>query len=231
MSGAPERFEPDALAGLPAELELERLPSGRHGLPSSLVSRNQRLRIVGAMLRVLPRYGYPGTTIGHLTREAGVSRAAFYEQFNGKEECFLETYDLASEWLWERVGSAIAQGAEWPVRVSGGVSVALGLLGANPDAAHLLVIEPVRVGASARKRQRGCLARFAEVLSAGRPDDVQLPTELEELLLGGALALIARYIETGRTEHLPDATAELVQYLLIPYLGSAETSRIAAEAA
>jgi hypothetical protein len=30
--------------------------------------------------------------------------------------------------------------------------------------------------------------------------------------------MIARYVDTGRTEQLPEATAELLEYLLIPYL-------------
>ncbi len=50
-----------------------------------------------------------------------------------------------------------------------------------------------------------------------------MPTDLEELLLGGAVLLIARYIDSGRAERLPDATAELVERLLIPYLGQGET--------
>ena len=47
------------------------------------------------------------------------------------------------------------------------------------------------------------------------------------MLLGGVVATIGRYVDGGRTEQLPDATAELVQYLLIPYLEPEETRRIA----
>ena len=106
--GEPERFEPDAFEDLPAELALARLPAGRHGLPRSFVAHNQRLRILAALLRVLPQRGYVNTTIGHVIEEAGVSRAAFYQQFAGKEECFLEIYDLASRWLCRRVERAAA---------------------------------------------------------------------------------------------------------------------------
>lgn len=42
---------------------------------------------------------------------------------------------------------------------------------------------------------------------------------------------VAGYVNTGRTERLAEATGALVQYLLIPYLGPAETRRIADEAA
>jgi AcrR family transcriptional regulator len=229
--GKPERFEPDSLAELPPELALARLPAGRHGLPRSFVVSNQRLRIVAAMLRVLPRQGYQRTTIGHLTEEAGVSRTAFYSRFEGKEECFLATYDLAAEWLCERVEHAVAAEEEWPVGVGAGVSEALRLLAANPSLAQLIAIEVLQAGPAARERQQACLARLAKALRAGRSDRAQLPPELEEMLLGGVVATIGRYVDAGRTERLPEATAELVQYLLIPYLEPEEIRRIAIRAA
>jgi AcrR family transcriptional regulator len=227
----PERFEIGALAGQATGLPLSRLPVGRHGLPRALVARNQRLRVIAAMLRLLPRRGYPGTTIGHVTREAGVSRAAFYEQFESKEKCFLATYDLAAEWLCERVEGAVAAHEEWPARVRVGVSEALGLLAANPELAHLIAVEALQAGAAARRRRQACVGRLAKALRAGRPSSAELPDDLEELLLGGALAHIARYVDAGRAERLPEATRELLQYLLIPYLDPGETRRIADQAA
>jgi AcrR family transcriptional regulator len=228
MSSGPERFEPDSLAAdLDPELVLSRLPAGRHRLPRSFVARNQRLRLIAAMLRVLPQHGYPRTTIGHVTAEAGVSRAAFYAQFEGKEECFLATYDLAGEWLCERVERAVDTGEEWPARVRAGIAEALRLLAASPPLARLFAVEALQAGPIVRERQQACLTRFAAALRAGRPDDAELPQELEEMLLGGVVTTIGRYVDAGRTEQLPEATTELVEYLLIPYLGRAETNRIA----
>jgi AcrR family transcriptional regulator len=222
--GQPERFDPAALANLPAELALARLPPGRHSLPRSLVARNQRLRIVAGMLRALPQRGYPGTTIGHITREAGVSRAAFYQQFADKEACFLATYEMASDWLCERVERAVEAEAEWPDRVRAGTAEILRLLAANPAVAHLIAVESLQAGAAARERQQTFLSRFAAALRAGRPGSPELPGDLEDLLLGGVVSLVARYVDTGRAEQLPDATAMLVEYLLIPYLGQGEAA-------
>jgi len=226
--GEPERFEPDALAGLPAELALARLPAGRHGLPRSFVAGNQRLRIVAGMLRVLPPHGYPATTIGHITQEAGVSRAAFYQQFSGKEDCFLATYDLAGRWFCERVERAVGAEEDWPTRVRTGVAEGLRLLAANPMVAHLFAVEAPQAGRAARERQQHTLDRFAEALRAGHPGRPGLPEDLANLLLGGIVALIARYVDTGRAERLPEATAALVEYLLIPYIGGEETSALLA---
>jgi AcrR family transcriptional regulator len=206
----PERFEPGGLPELPDELALSQLPAGRHGLPRSFVARNQRLRIVAAMLRVLPRHGYAETTIGHLTREAGVSRASFYSQFKSKEECFLATYDIAAEWLCGRVEGAAAAKGRWPESVRAGAREAMRLLAANPDVAHLIAVESLQAGAAARRRRQVCIEHLAAILRASRPTDAELPEDLEELLIGGTLSLIGRYVDTDRVDRLPDTTADLV---------------------
>jgi hypothetical protein len=121
----------------------------------------------------------------------------------------------------------VAEEREWPARVGAGVSAALGLLAANPEVARLFAIEALQAGPAARERQQACLGRFALALRAGRPGTGELPAELEEMLLGGVVTTIGRYVDAGKVERLPDATAELVEYLLIPYLGSEETQRIA----
>jgi AcrR family transcriptional regulator len=223
--GEPERFEPGVLAGLPAELAMARLPPGRHGLPRSFIAHNQRLRIIAGMLRALPQQGYLAITIGDITAEAGVSRAAFYQQFAGKEECFLATYDLASDWLCERVEHAVATDEEWAARLRAGISEALDLLAANPAVAHLIAVESLQAGPAARERQQAFLSRLAAAfLRAGRPGSPELPADFEYLLFGGVVSLIARYVDTGRAEQLPEATSMLVEYLVIPYLGQEEAS-------
>jgi len=227
MSDEPPRFDPARLAELPAELALGQLPAGRHGLPRSFVARNQRLRMVSAMLRTLAERGYAETTIGHITKEAGISRAAFYGQFAGKEECFLETYDLASRWLCDRVEATVG-GEQWPDRVRVGVGETLRLLAANPPLARLIAIEALQAGPAARRRQQASLARLADILRVGRRERPDLPADLEQLLLGGALSVVARHVEAGRAEQLPEIEAALVECLLIPYLGPAKSRRIAA---
>jgi AcrR family transcriptional regulator len=227
----PERFEPEVLAGLPPGYALRPLPVGRHGLTRAQVVRNQRMRLVSAMLSALSEHGYAATTIAHLARDAGVSRAAFYQQFDSKKECFLATYDLAGRWLCERVERAVAADAEWLGRVRLAVAATLHLLAANPTLAHLFAIDVFQAGRTARERQQACLAHFAKTLRDGRSGHSDLPPELEEMLLGGALTTIARYVDSGQVERLPEATEELLQYLLIPYLGAEESRRIASEAA
>jgi AcrR family transcriptional regulator len=206
----PDRFAPAQLPELPAELALSQLPAGRHGLPRSFVARNQRLRIIAAMLRVLPQHGYAVLTIGDLTKEAGVSRATFYGQFETKEECFLTTYDIAAQWICERVERVASAVDEWPGSARAGVAEAMRLLAANPDVAHLIAVEALQAGSDARRRRQLCIEHLAGILRSGRPADAELPRELEELLIGGTLSLISRYVDAGWVEQLPDVTGNLV---------------------
>jgi AcrR family transcriptional regulator len=209
MSDEPPRFDPAGFAELPDRLALGQLPPGRHGLPRSFVVRNQRLRIVAGLLRVLPRHGYAETTIGQIIAEARVSRAAFYGQFAGKEECFLEAYELGGGWLCDGVEAAVAD-QPWPDRVRVGVGAALRMLSANPPLAHLIAIEALQAGSAARQLQQASLARLAEILRLGRPERPELPEDLEQLLLGGALSVVSRHVEHGRVEQLPEIEAALV---------------------
>jgi hypothetical protein len=64
------------------------------GQVASDVERNQRARIHGAMVEIVGERGYRAVTVRELARLAGVSTRAFYEQFEGKEECFFSTVDL-----------------------------------------------------------------------------------------------------------------------------------------
>jgi AcrR family transcriptional regulator len=223
MSPEPERLQP----ALPAELAMSRLPTGRHGLPRSFVAKNQQLRIITAMLRVLPEHGYPATTVGHIIGEAGVSRAALYEHFANKEECFLATYDAISEWFCKHVEAAVADEVDWRDRIRLGTAEVLRLLAANPLVAHLMAVEVPQAGRTARERQQVLLERFAAVIRADHPGREGLPDDLADLLLGGVVAQIARYVDAGRAERLPEATRVLVEYLLIPYIGAEEANAVA----
>ncbi len=71
-----------------------RLPRGPHPLGAPGVARNQRIRIHGGMIEAVAVRGYPQTSVKLVIGLAGVSRRSFYEQFSGKEECFMATFDL-----------------------------------------------------------------------------------------------------------------------------------------
>jgi AcrR family transcriptional regulator len=80
-----------------------RLPRGPHPLGAPGVARNQRIRIHGGMIEAIATRGYPQTSVKLVVGLAGVSRRAFYEQFSGKEECFMATFDLIVNRIVQRL--------------------------------------------------------------------------------------------------------------------------------
>ena len=87
-------------AGPPRPL-YRRLPRGPHQLGKRAVARNQRVRIHGAMVRALAAEGYDGVSVRLLIALAGVSRRSFYEQFAGKQDCFLRPSTRSPSSTWQ----------------------------------------------------------------------------------------------------------------------------------
>src|SRR5689334_21184429 len=56
----------------------------------------QRERLFAAAAAVFSRLGYADSTAEAISREAGMSKATFYEHFANKEECILALFDAAA---------------------------------------------------------------------------------------------------------------------------------------
>src|SRR5262245_11563495 len=77
----------------PTEPLFPPVAGGLRGLAPDHVARNQKSRLEAAMVEAVARHGYAGTTLRELVRLAGVSKSTFYEHFESKQDCFLETFD------------------------------------------------------------------------------------------------------------------------------------------
>src|SRR5262245_21237593 len=58
-------------------------------LPAEEVALNQRERLFAALVAVVAEKGYEATRVEDLLDLSGVSRSAFYEHFNDKQDCLL----------------------------------------------------------------------------------------------------------------------------------------------
>src|ERR1700679_480340 len=128
--------------------QMDRLPRGRHGLSPEFVARNQRDRLIAALILTLAEVGYQKTTVSMIGQRAAVSKSDFYKHFDSKDECFLAAYDSAIERLRGAVldACAAAEGADWPARVRAGVGALLALLATEPPLAAILLAEGLRAG-------------------------------------------------------------------------------------
>lgn len=215
----------------PAAIALARLPVGRHGLPREFVEENHRNRLMAGAIDVLGERGYLASTVAGICKAAAVSPKTFYAQFDDKESCFLAAYDVTIAWLGEQGGGAAQAAESWTSAVKAATATTLGLLAADPRLARLCTVEIFLTGPAAAARHRALVDRLSEPLRGGReqkpPTGQALLANLEPTLISGAFSLIARYLSAGEGECLAELAPEIVEFLLIPYLGAAAARRVA----
>src|ERR1700751_2091352 len=129
-----------------------RLPHGPSGMAREEGARTQRSRLYGAMTEAVSRNGYERTTVAHVIALAGVSRRAFYEQFDNKEACFLATYDIVVARARKVVLDAWAQERGWANRLHGACRALLDDVAGTPNGPRLVLVDSLGVGPKVGER-------------------------------------------------------------------------------
>jgi AcrR family transcriptional regulator len=210
--------------------ELARLPHGRHGLPAEFVERNQRERLIASFVAVVGEGGYGAATITSIALGAGVSTRTFYKYFETIEEVYIGAFDKAVATVGPRISEAFSSESEWPLRIRAALVSALSQFSDSPDLARVLTAEPFVAGPEIALRSKGVVEQMVPFLREGRELGTSaqpLPETTERGLIGAAGSLVGRQAFGGEN---PDFTAllpDLLQFLLTPYLGSAEARKIA----
>jgi AcrR family transcriptional regulator len=214
------------------EEELGPLPAGRHGLTREQVVLNQRERLIGGLAEAVAEHGYNTVTIAHITKAAKVSRRAFYENFENKEECFLAAFEVVVGHVQGLVAEAVAPIDDWPHEVITAFRTLLDFFSEEPDLARLCFVESQTAGPVIAERYREKIYEFIPLLERGRSlrkSDRQLPASTESSLIGALATLASRSIMTGGAAGLRGLLPDFTEFGLTPYLGSAEAHRLAAE--
>jgi AcrR family transcriptional regulator len=146
------------------------VPRGRHAPPLEVRLERQRDRLFAAAAAVFARVGYAEASAEAISREAGMSKATFYEHFANKEECILALFDAAAAKIGESVMTSVGIASDAgdlatrAERVRGGIRAFLSGLEAYPDHARTLLVEVIGAGPRARERRDTVLEGFAEML-------------------------------------------------------------------
>jgi AcrR family transcriptional regulator len=199
------------------------LPSGRHGLPRSFVESNQRQRILRAVVEVASGTGYGGLTVRDVIERAGVSRRTFYEHFENKDQAFLAAYDLVVTRLAVEVEASSTRGASWSERIGFGLATFLDRLAGDPAVAHLCVVDVLAAGPPALAIRAGALEAFRSFLQPGleeAPEGLPIPALAAETAIGGIHEVIYSLVLKGRAAELPVLLPDLLQIVLLPFLGA-----------
>jgi AcrR family transcriptional regulator len=210
---------------------MDRLPRGRHGLSPEFVARNQRERLISALIFTLAEVGYQKTTVSVIGRRAAVSKSDFYKHFDSKDDCFLAAYDFAVDRIRATVIEACAaiDSDEWPVRVRAGVIALLSLLAAEPPLAAIVLAEGLRAGRGIYDRYQAAVESFVPLLRQGAPAPPgggEVPPATDEAVVGGIASLLSRRVIADEATNLVALVPDVLQFALTPHLGTEAARRI-----
>jgi AcrR family transcriptional regulator len=175
--------------------------------------------LLDAMITTAARYGYGGVSVARVVKQAGVSRATFYEHFDDKEDCFLVAFrDLAG-----RVAREVQRMAEDGRAVGVPREILARLLESadrDPAAAQVLLIEALAGGAAVRAEHERLIDSVEDAIGAYLDGASQGPSfEIPaRSLLGGVGSVVAIRLfrgEAGRMiELLDDLEAWVASYAM-----------------
>jgi AcrR family transcriptional regulator len=180
------------------------------------VARNQRTRMYGGMIEAVSVRGYPRTTVADVICFAGVSRRAFYEQFENKEACFLATYDIVVAGARKSVLDAWARERGWANRLHASCKALLDGVAEKPKGPRLVLVDSLGIGPRARERMTLAATTFERVLAMGfqaHPDGVELsPLTIRAIVAGIRHIAFTRMYE-HREKELLTLTDEVLDWI------------------
>jgi hypothetical protein len=119
----------------------------------------------------------------------------------------------------------------WPAKVAAGVRATVEFAAAQPETARLLTIESLVQRPDGGERYSRTIEHFAELLRAEAPQDRRRPKSTEQALVGGLGRVLAEHLRRDDFAGLRSSVPELVELLLVPYIGRAEARSWARKAA
>jgi AcrR family transcriptional regulator len=176
-------------------------------------------------------YGYAKLTVDHITHYAGISRSIFFVHFETKEQALMAAQDAFLEQLWLDVIHACEAPQAWPLKVRAGLAALLASLVETSNLARVFAIEASAASPAAAERQFAALDQFADLLRDGRrhyPKAESLPRATERALVGGIASIVSSHLLMEDPQAIPSLETQLVEFVLIPYLGVGEARRTAA---
>ncbi len=209
----------------PAPREERSLPRGRSALPPGQVASEHRERIVEAISSCARANGYAETTVADIVAAAGITRAAFYEQFRSKEDAFLAAQGLGLERSAAAAAASFFSDGPWPERVWSSAEALVGFLTDNLDLAYSNIIESYAVGPAAIRRAFDSRMAYTLFLEDGYrqlPEPEALPRICGEAISGAIEEMLRRQVVNGRTERAQELVPAAVYVTLAPFIGAEE---------
>jgi AcrR family transcriptional regulator len=180
---------------------------------SETTSSITRARIFEAMAGAVSERGYAAVTVKDVVSTGRISRRTFYEHFQDKEQCFLETYRTGCENGIAQIDASLREleDPDWRTRLSVSLDCYLGILAAEPHFARVLLIDVLGAGPEALAARERVLSGYVEHYRglgerarAEEPDLPAVPDAFLRGLVGGIAELSQQCLLESPAEEVSD---------------------------
>jgi AcrR family transcriptional regulator/DNA-binding MarR family transcriptional regulator len=207
----------------------------------SNVEEIQRSRILRALAEEVAIRGASSLTVARVLARARVSRRLFYEQFADIEDCFSTSFDWGVRQARAAVVDAADVGQSWREQIRSGLAALLRFFDEQPLLAQLCVVHAAGGGPRVLERRAQVMAELCEAVDRGRADarGARPPGQLvAEGVVGAVVAVLytrlrargagaeggfAALVENDSA--LIELHGELMNLIVLPYLGAATAGR------
>jgi AcrR family transcriptional regulator len=205
-------------------------PDGARGRSAPVGSADERERLLQQALRLAVIEDYHELSAPQIADAAGVPIDAFFELFDGKQECFLAALDMLGEELMALAGDPGLRSDDWPYAVRRTIGEMMGFLAERPIYAQTIAGGVFAAGPDAIERNVRLAQGIAARLTEGAPQ--QAHSRLVVQGVAGALSHTVRcQVASGQIQLLSVLADYLTYIVLAPFLGAEQAASLVIEQA
>lgn len=173
------------------------------------------------MLKAVGAHGYERTTVQDAIVASGLYRQAFYDHFEGKEDCYLQALDAGSAWLELAMRDAANGETTWRRQLRGALTGLLRYLDEQPEIGRALLVEVHAAGPRAVDKRTEAMERAVAMVDRAREESEEpAPAISAEAVVAGILAVLHTRLASDRTGELEQLLPELMYLAVLPYFGA-----------
>ncbi len=188
----------------------------RTGTPAQR-TRAIRERIHAAMVTSVAERGYAATEVDQVVELAGVTRADFEAQFDGRLHCFVETLEAIVVLAEASMAVDLVRDAPWDARLRRSFETLVDLIVAHPAAARMCLVDAYDAGPEAMAyvdRMTRAAGRRAVAVLEQSPERAGMPRDVARAIIGGLRKVIQTRLYDDRVDELPDLAPALMDWAL-----------------
>jgi AcrR family transcriptional regulator len=169
------------------------------------------------MVAAVADHGFPRTTVSEVVAIAGVSKTTFYQHFENKQACFLDTFQTIVDGVTARVGEAYRSGAGPEERLAEAFSRFAEIVCEESEVASFVIVDSLSLGAAAVQHRRRAAESFERMIRQSfrhAPGEVT-PSDLAvRLIVAGVESVVYRCLREGCPERLAGHLGPLSDWAL-----------------